>query len=582
MTQSSIPAHGGERVAAALDAHGVRFLFTLCGGHISPILVAAKRRGIRIVDTRDEANAVFAADAVARLTGMPGVAAVTAGPGLTNTITAVKNAQLAQSPVVLLGGAAPTALQGRGALQDIDQHRLMAPHVKLVMRVRTVAELGPAVEEALVVAREGVPGPAFVECPVDLLYDEKLIRGWYNDAAGRGTAIADRLLRWYLNRHAGRMFAGSERSYVPAAAAVTTPEAGLGPVARAAEALRRSRQPLMVLGSQSVVAAGEVPALAEAVERLGVPVYLSGMARGVLGRDAGLQMRHARRAALREADVVLLAGVPCDFRLDYGKHVRRSATLIAANRSRKDARLNRRPSIEAIGDAGRFIVELAQRVGDGARREEWLRRLATRDAEREREIDAQAQAAGEHVNPVAFFRALDRAAAEHAVFVADGGDFVATASYILRPRGPLAWLDPGAFGTLGVGAGFALGAAVVKPHSEVWLLWGDGACGYGLAEFDTFVRHGIPVIAVVGNDAGWTQIAREQVKMLGDDVGTVLARTAYHEVAKGFGAQGLEIRRDSEVEAGLGEARRIAASGKPVVVNVWLDKTGFREGSISM
>ncbi len=278
----------------------------------------------------------------------------------------------------------------------------------------------------------------------------------------------------------------------------------------------------MVLGSQAIVAAAEAPRVAEAVRRLGVPVYLSGMARGLLGRDPALQMRHARRKALREADFVLLAGVPCDFRLDYGKHVRRSATLIAANRSRKDARLNRKPTIEAIGDAGRFIVALAERVGDGARREEWIRTLAARDAEREQEIDAQAQASGEHVNPVAFFRALDKAAGENAIFVADGGDFVGTASYILRPRGPLAWLDPGAFGTLGVGAGFALGASVVKPPSEVWLVWGDGACGYGLAEFDTFVRHGIPVIAVVGNDAGWTQIAREQVKMLGDDVGTVL------------------------------------------------------------
>ena len=170
MNTTSVPAHGGERVAAALAAAGVRSVFALCGGHISPILVAAKARGIRIIDTRDEATAVFAADAVARLSGSTGVAVVTAGPGLTNTITALKNAQLAQSPVLLLGGAAPTALQGRGALQDIDQRPLIAPHVKLVKQVRVVAELGPAVEEARAVAREGVPGPTFVECPVDLLY----------------------------------------------------------------------------------------------------------------------------------------------------------------------------------------------------------------------------------------------------------------------------------------------------------------------------------------------------------------------------------------------------------------------------
>jgi acetolactate synthase-1/2/3 large subunit len=306
------------------------------------------------------------------------------------------------------------------------------------------------------------------------------------------------------------------------------------------------------------------------------------MARGLLGRDAHLQMRHARRKALREADCVLLAGVPCDFRLDYGKHVRRSATLIAANRSVREARLNRKPSIEAIGDGGRFIAALAERVGDRAKRPDWIAALRARDAEREAEIDAQARACGEHVNPVSFFRALDRAAGDNAVFVADGGDFVATASYILRPRRPLSWLDPGAFGTLGVGAGFALGTAAARPGSEVWLIWGDGASGYGLAEMDTFVRHGIPVIAVVGNDAAWTQIAREQVKMLGDDVGTVLARTAYHEVAKGFGAEGLEIRTDAGVEAGLARARELCAAGRPVLVNVWLDKTEFREGSISM
>ncbi|MGZ8255190.1 MAG: thiamine pyrophosphate-dependent enzyme, partial [Burkholderiaceae bacterium] len=235
-----------------------------------------------------------------------------------------------------------------------------------------------------------------------------------------------------------------------------------------------------------------------------------------------------------------------------------------------------------IGDAGRFIAALADRVGERAKRPEWIVALDRRDAEREAEIDAQARLPGGHVNPVGFLRALDRAAGDSAIFVADGGDFVATASYILRPRGPLAWLDPGAFGTLGVGAGFALGAAAARPGSEVWLVWGDGACGYGLAEFDTFVRHGMPVIAVVGNDAGWTQIAREQVKMLGDDVGTVLSRTAYHEVARGFGAEGLEIRGEAEVAAVLARARDLAAAGRPVLVNVWLDKTEFREGSISM
>lgn len=574
--------NGGERVAEVLRAHRVPFLFTLCGGHISPILAAAKARGIRVVDTRHEATAVFAADAVARLTGRPGVVAVTAGPGLTNTITALKNAQLAQSPVVLLGGAAPTALQGRGALQDIDQKPLIAPHVKLVRQVKRVRDLAAGVEDALTVAASGVPGPAFVECPIDLLYDEALIRQWYADAAGKGSSLGDRLLRWYLNRHAAKMFAGASEMPAPVAQPVAAPRAADGDIARAADALARAQRPLLVVGSQALLYAEQAAAIAQAVTSLGVPVYLSGMARGLLGREHPLQLRHSRRAALREADCVLLAGVPCDFRLDYGRHVRRSATLIAANRSRRDANLNRRPTIAAIGDACASLISLAQRIGDRARRADWIAQLRARDEQREREIDAQAAHAGEHVNPIALLRLLDRAAADDAVFVADGGDFVATASYVVRPRAPLAWLDPGAFGTLGVGAGFALGAKLLRPDAEVWLLWGDGASGYGLAEFDSFVRHRVPVIAVVGNDASWAQIAREQVKLLGDDVGTALARSDYHAVAQGFGAAGIVVKNTADVPVALAQAREIARGGTPVLVNVWLDKTDFREGSISM
>jgi len=583
MKMEPIAMHGGDRIGAALAAHGVRFVFTLCGGHIAPILTASKARGIRIIDVRDEATAVFAADAVARLTGVPGVAAVTAGPGLTNTITALKNAQLAQSPVILLGGAAPTALQGRGALQDIDQRPLVAPHVKLFRKIRRVRDLGPAVEEAFAVSRGGVPGPVFIECPVDLLYDEASIRKWYADAAGKGTAIPDRLLRFYLTRHVEKMFADSAEAAAPQVREVPPPIASVAGVEAAVAALARAERPLMVIGSQALALGPEAPRIAAAVAQLGIPVYLSGMARGLLGRDSALQMRHQRRAALRESDCVVLAGVPCDFRLDYGRHVRRSATLIAANRSAKEARMNRRPDIAAIGDAGLFLERLVALLAQSGRRwTSWIEELRTRDLKREAEIEEQGRPEGEFVNPIAFLRALDQAAGENAVMVADGGDFVATASYIVHPRGPLSWLDPGVFGTLGVGAGFALGAALCRPESEVWIIYGDGACGYSLIEFDTFVRHGVPVIAVVGNDAGWTQIAREQVKMLHDDVATVLSRSAYHEVVAGFGAEGILVTKTAEVPAALARARAAARAGKPVLLNVWLDKTDFREGSISM
>jgi acetolactate synthase-1/2/3 large subunit len=486
--------------------------------------------------------------------------------------------------VVLLGGAAPTALQGRGALQDIDQRPLVEPHVKRFFKMRRVRDLGPAVTEAFALAQSGVPGPVFIECPVDLLYDEASIRQWYADASGKGTALADRALRWYLNRHVRRMFDGSQATTPAAVQPVDAPRASEASVRDAWTALHKAERPLAVIGSQAVVQAAQADALADAVARLGIPVYLSGMARGLLGPAHPLQMRHQRRQALRDADCVLLAGVPCDFRLDYGKHVRRSATMIAANRSAKDARLNPRADVAAIGDAGAFVQALAQRAQpqDASRHAGWLAALRARDDAREAEIDQQAAVPGEYVNPIALLRAVDREAGANALLVADGGDFVATASYVLHARGPLTWLDPGAFGTLGVGAGFALGAATTRPDRELWIVFGDGACGFGLTEFDTFVRHGIPVIAIVGNDAGWTQIAREQVKMLHDDVATVLARTAYHDVAAGFGADGLLVKRMDEVAGALRRARELARQGRPVLVNVWLDKTEFREGSLSM
>jgi acetolactate synthase-1/2/3 large subunit len=474
-------------------------------------------------------------------------------------------------------------LQGRGALQDIDQRAVLAPHVKRFRKIDRAADLGPAIEEALAAARAGVPGPVCVECAVDLLYGEASVRQWYADAAGKGTSPLDRLRRRYLERHVEKMFAGDHAPGAPRADAAPLPSPPESSLARALVALARAERPLLLVGSQGLTRPSAAPRIAAAVTALGVPTYLSGMARGLLGRDHPLQMRHARRQALRESDCVVLAGVPCDFRLDYGRHIRRTSTLIAANRSREEARLNRRPDVTAVGDVGLFLERLAARsMAPNATREGWIAQLRARDRMREQEIDDYATRAGEFVNPIALLRAVDRCAADDAVMIADGGDFVATASYVVRPRGPLSWLDPGVFGTLGVGAGFALGAAVSRPDAEVWVFFGDGAFGYGLADLDTFVRHGIPVIAIVGNDAAWAQIAREQVKLLQDDVGTVLRRTDYHVVATGLGAEGILLQHTVDIDGVLTRARAAAASGRPVVVNAWLDRSEFREGSISM
>jgi len=338
-----------------------------------------------------------------------------------------------------------------------------------------------------------------------------------------------------------------------------------------------------VVGSQAMLDAPASAGIAQAVEAAGIPVYLSGMARGLLGPNHPLHLRHKRRDALREADCVVLAGVPCDFRLDYGGHIPGRAQLISVNRSRRDLRLNRRPSLGILADAGSFLRELAARRRESsAAHAEWLATLRARDEAREREIDEAARPAGDFLNPLLLLRDIDAALDDDSIVVADGGDFVATASYTLRPRGPLSWLDPGVFGTLGVGAGFAMGAKLNRPDAETWIIFGDGAFGYSLIEFESFVRLGIPVIAVIGNDAGWTQIAREQVKILGDDVGTVLARTDYHLAAEGLGAKGFLLDRHDKTEQVLADAKRIARQGTPVLINALLDSTDVREGSISM
>jgi acetolactate synthase-1/2/3 large subunit len=576
---------GGDIVADVLVRQGVRFLFTLCGGHISPILVSAKGRGIRVVDTRQEATAVFAADGVARLTGVPGVAAVTAGPGVTNAITALKNAQMAESPLVLLGGATATLLRGRGALQDIDQMALVRPHVKRASRVARVRDIAPALDEAFRLCREGVPGPVFLECPVDLLYPEALVREWYGaKAGGEERSIGERARRWYVGRHLDRLFGGIESPAATPPTAVPALAPDEARIRRAAVLLRRAERPVLLVGSQALLSTAETGALAEAVRALGVPTYLSGMARGLLGPADPLQMRHRRKEALREADLVVLAGVPCDFRLDYGRHIGRRAVLVAASRSPADLAKNRRPALAALGAPELFLRGLA-RSGAGPRPEwaTWRESLRARDDAREAEIAAQAESpAPGGLNPLRLCRALEGALADDSVVVADGGDFVSTASYVLRPRRPLSWLDPGPFGTLGVGAGFALGAKLARPSADVWIVYGDGSAGYSLVEADTFARHGLGVAAVIGNDAGWTQIAREQVEALRDDVGTVLAAADYERAAEGLGARGLRLEDPGRVEPVLLEAREVARSGRPVYVNARIGRTDFRKGSIAM
>jgi acetolactate synthase-1/2/3 large subunit len=573
--------HGGLLAGDVFAKHGVPFVYTLCGGHIAPILVGAERQGIRVIDTRHEATAVFAADATARLTGVPGVAVVTAGPGVTNSITALKNAQMAQSPVVLIGGSAATLLKGRGALQDIDQLSLVRPIVKWSASCKKVRDIVPTLERAFQEAQNGVPGPVFVEIPIDLLYQREVVTSWTIDSV-KGNSLAARGARGYMRVHLGRTFAGAQRREAESPTEPSIPSAETRDLREVRTTLEEAERPLLVIGSQALVDAGQADALAEAVERLGIPVYLSGMARGLLG-VSDLAMRHKRSQAMRRADVIVLAGVPVDFRMNYGQAIPRSATYISINRSEEDLTLNRKPDVGVLADPGETIRRLAFVWSSPSDRyDEWRAELSRRDEERDTEIDATADIETDYINPVRLCQQIEEAIDEDSVLIGDGGDFVATASYVVRPRGPLRWLDPGAFGTLGAGGGFALAAGLVRPSAETWLLYGDGSCGYSLAEFDTFVRHGVPVIAVVGNDASWGQIAREQVEILGTPLGTELARTKYHIAAQGLGAEGLCVDDPADVASVLQRAKELRAAGRPVMVNAMIGSTDFRRGSISM
>jgi len=576
--------YGGLIAAQVLVNHGVKKLYTLTGGHIAPILVGSKALGIKVVDVRDEVTAAFAADATSRLIGVPGVACVTAGPGLTNVITAVKNAQLAQSPLVLLGGATTDILKGRGSLQDIDQRAMLEPHVKCFEHVSCVGEIAPALERAFAVSMAGTPGPVMVEFPLDLLYPEATVRQWYEREMRGGTSIGSKLVAWYVRRHVNRIFDAPQPLPLYRPLLPVHPLAGQAQVARARNYLLKAQRPVLVIGSQAVLDLAGIALLVKAVESLGMPTYLSSMARGLLGADHPLQMRHRRSVALRQADVCVLAGVTCDFRLGYGQSISSGAVLISANRDPVDLRKNRTPTLGILADPSQFLRQLATVLADStaAQWEPWMAVLRDHQAAREKEIDAMGERECQFMNAVKVCRHIDAALTDSSVLVADGGDFVGTASYIVQPRSPLSWLDPGVFGTLGVGAGFAVAAAESRPNSVIWCLYGDGAFGWSIAEIDTWVRFKLPIVAVIGNDACWMQIRRDQHDVFGDDVAAMLRYTSYERVAEGFDAKGFLVQREEDLPGVLAQAQEIALGGCPVIVNCLLDRLDLRRGSASL
>uniref|UniRef100_A0A0G4FCB8 IlvB-like protein n=1 Tax=Chromera velia CCMP2878 TaxID=1169474 RepID=A0A0G4FCB8_9ALVE len=647
---------GGEIVAEVLKEHGVSSLFVLSGGHVAPVYVSAEQKGMRVTSVRHEASAVFAADATGRLKGL-GVAVVTAGPGVTNTVTAVKNAQMAQSPVLILGGATSSILKGRGSLQDIDHVSVMKSTVKWHASPRSVRELRPVIERAIRECQTGLKGPVFVELPMDLLWPPSVVVKQMTAMMPKQSnrSLAAVATRWYLTRHLSQLFEGSSLS-VPVPVRLH-PAVDVRPnhrdVLSVLKMLQTAEKPVLVLGSQVVsdcFEESETLRLVKALETLRIPTFCAGMARGLLGgreAETDLVFRHRRGAALAKADLVILAGAVFDFRLQYGFSIPNRTPTVVINRSREQACMNRQPSKVCVCDPGAFLIRLAEEAEILLKRQKqeesclsfsfsrsdsaWMAELKAAEEGRDREIysvglavpsekekgkttaaDSKSSAAAggtghsekmgevgkpkskstetesKFVHPIKVAMEVNARLCRNSVIVADGGDFVGTAAYVVKPQRALGWLDPGVFGTLGVGGGFALGVkAALRADCVVWVLWGDGACGFSLMELDTFVREGMGGVFVVGNDEAWTQILREQQGILGESTACVLGReggktTRYDVVAEGLGAVGFLVEREQELGTALDSALQEAKKGKCALVNVRICSSNFRDGSISV
>ena len=575
---SSDVRHIGLDIGAFFKQQNISSVFTLCGGHISPILVGCEKENIDIIQVRDEVSAVFAADAVSRLTESIGVAIVTAGPGVTNTVTAIKNAQMAQSPILLIGGAAATLLKGKGSLQDIDQISLLKTYVKSAVSVKKVRDVIPTLANAINNAISGVPGPVFVELPIDLLYPEKDIRKEFVKQLPKSGFFGN-IAHWYVNKHLNDLFSSKKSSIK--IKPVKQFKLDQHKIDKAALAIVKSKKPVFLLGNQVTQNKEFLSMCLKSLDKLSAPVFTSGMARGCFGSNDKYFFRHNRKHALKNADVVVTLGVPLDFRLGYGFSINKDSTFISINKSKEDLNKNKKPDIGIHGDPTRIMHEIGKIINPPSC-QEWIDELSILENKREEEIQQFSENKTDFINPVYLCKTIDKLVDDNSILVADGGDFVGTASYTVRPRKALGWLDPGPFGTLGVGGGFAIGAKSLFPDKEVWIFYGDGASAYSLAEFDTMCRHKLPVIAIIGNDASWQQIAREQKQMLGSNIGTELAFNAYEKVVEGYGGKGYYVEDNESLFDTLKQAKEDAKLGFPVLVNVKLAKSDFRKGSISV
>jgi acetolactate synthase-1/2/3 large subunit len=533
---------GGDLVARVLREAGVTTLFTLCGGHIAPIYDGCITEGIRIIDTRHEQAAAFAADAWARLTQGIGIAAVTAGPGVANAVTAVANADLAGSPLLLLGGAAPTDANGRGALQEMEQVNLLRPITKWSTTVSEVRRVPETLATAIRIATTGRLGPVFVELPFDVL----------------GNTVAEDRVR-IPRRYGG-----------PTITAAAAPP--LEAIRQAAHLLRAARQPVLMAGSP-VYWDDAHEVLANLAGSLHLPVYLNGMGRGCLPWDHPCFLQHTRSRALKGADLVLLVGTPLDFRMKYGESINPSATLLQIEPDGTLIGRNRDVDLGLIGDTRLILAQLNDELSsDRPDWGDWLSSLRTAEAERVAKLRPVLNSDAEPMHHYRFAAAIDALAQAYpsAILVGDGGDIVATVARVVRLSAPGQWLDPGPLGCLGIGVPFAIAAQALYPERRVIVISGDGSFGLNGFELETAARFGMPIVVVIGNDRGWGQIRNPQLAIYGPDraVATTLGDTRYERMAAMFDGHAEYVERPEELEPAM---QRALASHKPAIVNALLD-----------
>jgi acetolactate synthase I/II/III large subunit len=524
-----IEGHGGDLALAALRAFGVREMFTLSGGHVFPLYDAAHKEDFPIYDVRHEQSAVFAAEAVAKLQRRPGLAVLTAGPGVTNGISGLTSAFFNASPVLVLGGRAPQFRWGSGSLQEFDHIPLLTTITKYAATVGDTESIPGEIAAALTSALTAHRGPAFLDLPLEVVFS-------------------------------------TGATATPGEPAVPVLEADPDEVARAAALLAAAERPVIIAGSD-VWGGDAIEELRAAAEALQVPVFTNGMGRGALPPGHPLAFAKARRPALNEADVVAVVGTPLDFRLGFGEFGAAQVVHVVDAPSQRATHVE--TAVSPAGDLRRILAAFADYAGQRTGHADWIAGLRTaEDAGRARDAEAMA-AETDLIKPARIYGELRKVLAEDAVTIGDGGDFVSYAGRYLEPARPGTWLDPGPYGCLGTGMGYAMGARVTYPDRQICVLLGDGAAGFSLMDAESLVRQGLPVVMVVGNNGIWGLEKHPMRAMYGYDVAADLQPgLRYDDVVRALGGAGETV----EKAAGIGPALdRAFAAGVPYLVNVLTD-----------